>query len=98
MDRSEEWRKWWMETHGKHMPMGGYHPIEGFIYDAFIAGWDAANKQSQFEITYLKEQLLRIGNQQEVLKAAYLAGQMSRPVKTFSGNKPNYVISQETNE
>jgi hypothetical protein len=98
MDRSEAWRKWWMETHGKHMPMGGYHPREGFIHDAFTAGWDAADKQSQIEITHLKEQLLRIGNQQEVLKAAYLAGQMSRPVKTFSGNKPNYVIPQETNE
>jgi len=44
----------------------------------------------------LQQQLLRIGNQQDVLKAAYLAGQMSKPVKTFSGNKPNYVIPQET--
>ena len=47
-------------------------------------------------IVGLQQQLLRIGNQQDVLKAAYLAGQMSKPVKTFSGNKPNYVIPQET--
>ena len=46
-------------------------------------------------IVGLQQQLLRIGNQQDVLKAAYLAGQMSKPVKTFSGNKPNYVIPQE---
>jgi hypothetical protein len=44
MDRSEAWRKWWMETHGKHMPMGGYHPREGFIHDAFTAGWEAHAK------------------------------------------------------
>jgi hypothetical protein len=43
----------------------------------------------------LQQQLLRVGNQQDVLKAAYLAGQMAKPVKTFSGNKPNYVIPQE---
>ena len=77
MDRSEAWRKWWMETHGKHMPMGGYHPIEGFIYDAFIAGWDAADKQSQVEITHLKEQLLRANTNDGAYKAAYLAGQMT---------------------
>jgi len=47
-------------------------------------------------IAGLQQQLLRVGNQQDVLKAAYLAGQMSKPVKTFSGNKPNYVIPQET--
>ena len=49
-------------------------------------------------IAGLQQQLLRVGNQQDVLKAAYLAGQMAKPVKTFSGNKPNYVIPQETNE
>ena len=47
-------------------------------------------------IAGLQQQLLRVGNQQDVLKAAYLAGQMAKPVKTFSGNKPNYVIPQET--
>ena len=47
-------------------------------------------------IVGLQQQLLRVGNQEGVLKAAYLEGQMSKPVKTFSGNKPNYVIPQET--
>jgi len=46
-------------------------------------------------IVGLQQQLLRVGNQEGVLKAAYLEGQMSKPVKTFSGNKPNYVIPQE---
>jgi hypothetical protein len=47
-------------------------------------------------IVGLQQQLLRVGNQEGVLKAAYLEGQMAKPVKTFSGNKPNYVIPQET--
>jgi hypothetical protein len=46
-------------------------------------------------IAGLQQQLLRIGNQQDVLKAAYLAGQMAKPVKTFSGNKPNYTLPTE---
>ena len=46
MDKGEAWRKWWTETHGKNMPMGGYHPREGFIYDAFTAGWEAHAKLS----------------------------------------------------
>lgn len=48
MDKFEAWRKWWMETHGKNMPMGGYHPREGFIYDAFTAGWEARTKYDAF--------------------------------------------------
>ena len=78
MDKSEAWRKWWSETHGKNMPMGGYHPMEGHIYDSFMAGWDAADKQSQSEITYLKEQLLRSNINDCAYKAAYLAGQMAK--------------------
>ena len=42
MKKGEMWKKWWYEAHGKHMPMGGYHPMEGAIYDAWSAGWDAA--------------------------------------------------------
>jgi hypothetical protein len=49
-------------------------------------------------IAGLQQQLLRVGNQEGVLKAAYLEGQMSKPVKTFSGNKPNYVIPPETTD
>ena len=41
MTKGEAWRKWWTETHGKNMPMGGYHPMEGHIHDAFTAGWEA---------------------------------------------------------
>lgn len=42
MEKGEAWRKWWHEKHGRNMPMGGYHPMEGAIYDAWSAGWDAA--------------------------------------------------------
>ena len=41
MTKAEAWRKWWNEKHGKNMTMGGYHPMEGFLHDAFTAGWDA---------------------------------------------------------
>ena len=58
----------------KNMPMGSYHPMEGAIYDAWSAGYEEAEK----EIAYLKAQLLRVGNQEKVIKEAYLAGQMSK--------------------
>ena len=77
MTEAEAWKKWWTETHGQHMPTGGYHPMEGFIYDAFIAGWNAADKQSQAEITHLKEQLMRANTNDGAYKAAFLAGQMT---------------------
>ena len=77
MTEAEAWKKWWTETHGQHMPMGGYHPMEGHAHDAFIAGWDAADKQSQVEITHLKEQLMRANTNDGVYKAAFLAGQMT---------------------
>ena len=44
MTKGEAWRKWWHEKHGKNMPMGGYHPMEGNMYDAFTAGWEAHAK------------------------------------------------------
>jgi len=97
MTKAEAWRKWWSVIH-KTIPAGSYDPREAPMWEAWEAAWEEATKQSQTEITHLKEQLLRVGNQQEVLKAAYLAGQMSRPVKTFFGGKPNYVIPQETKE
>jgi len=40
-NKAEAWRNWWKEKHGNNMPMGGYHPMEGAIYDAFTAGWEA---------------------------------------------------------
>jgi hypothetical protein len=39
--KAKAWREWWQEKHGKNMPMGGYHPMEGNMYDAFTAGWEA---------------------------------------------------------
>ena len=77
MTKGEAWRNWWTETHGKHMPMGGYHPMEGAIYDAWNAGWDVGYEQSQVEITYLKEQLMRANTNDGAYKAAFLAGQMT---------------------
>jgi len=89
------WREWWDSTYGKNATRGGYNPIEGYMYDAWMAGFNEGASTADKEIAHLKAQLLRVGNQHEVLKAAYLAGQMSRPVKTFSGNHPNYVIPPE---
>jgi len=93
---SEAWREWWSIVHGKNTPAGSYNPLEAHMYEAWVAAWDAANEQSQFEINHLKEQLMRANTNDGAYKAAFLAGQMSRPVKTFSGNKPNYVIPPET--
>lgn len=42
MTKSEAWRDWWKKRHGNNQPMGGYHPLEGYMYDAFEAGWNAA--------------------------------------------------------
>jgi hypothetical protein len=93
----QAWRDWWSKTHG-NVPAGSYDPREAHVFEGWSAGWEAAEAQSQLEILHLKAQLLRVGNHEGAYKAAYLAGQMSRPVKTFSGGKPNYVIPQETNE
>ena len=90
------WREWWSNTYGKNATVGTHNPMEGYMYDAWVAGFNEGTSSAEKEISYLKAQLLRVGNQHEVLKAAYLAGQMSRPVKTFSGNHPNYVIPPET--
>jgi len=91
------WRDWWSKVRG-NSPVGSYDPREEHVYKGWSAGWDAAEAQSQLEIMHLKAQLLRVGNHEGVYKAAFLAGQMSRPVKTFSGGTPNYVIPQETKE
>lgn len=93
--KDQAWRDWWSKARG-NAPVGTYDTREEHVYRGWCAGWDAAYAQSQLEIMHLKAQLLRVGNQQDVLKAAYLVGQMSRPVKTFSGGKPNYVIPPET--
>lgn len=77
MTKAEAWKTWWMKQHGQNMPMGAYHPMEGVIYDAWNAGWDAADKQSQVEITHLKEQLMRANTNDGAYKAAFLAGQMT---------------------
>jgi len=91
----QAWREWWSKSHGS-ASVGSYDPREAHVFEGWSAGWEAAEAQSQLEILHLKAQLLRIGNHEGAYKAAFLAGQMSRPVKTFSGGKPNYVIPQET--
>lgn len=93
--KQHAWRDWWSKTHG-NAPAGSYNPLEAHVYEGWSAGWDAAEAQSQLEIMHLKAQLLRVGNHEGAYKAAYLAGQMSKQVKTFSGGKPNYVIPPET--
>lgn len=81
MLRGEAWREWWMKHHGQTMTMGGYHPMEGHMYDAWNAGYDVAMAQSQTEINYLKEQLMRANTNDGAYKAAFLAGQMSKDKK-----------------
>jgi hypothetical protein len=74
---SEAWREWWSITHGKNTPAGSYNPLEAHMYEAWMAAWDAADKQSQSEITHLKEQLMRANTNDGAYKAAFLAGQMA---------------------
>jgi len=74
--KDQAWKDWWSKARGD-APVGSYDPREEHIYKGWSAGWEAAEVQSQLEIMHLKAQLLRVGNQQDVLKAAYLAGQMS---------------------
>jgi hypothetical protein len=93
----QQWREWWSKARGS-ASVGTHDTREALVFDGWSAGWDAAEAQSQLEIMHLKAQLLRIGNHEGAYKAAYLAGQMSKQVKTFSGGKPNYVIPPETPE
>jgi hypothetical protein len=83
--KGEAWQKWWKENHGNNMPMGSYHPMEGHMYEAFEAGWDIAAIKSQAEILHLKEQLLRVGNQEKLVKEAYLTGQMAAAKEKDNG-------------
>lgn len=48
MTKGEAWREWWYKKHGKNQPMGSYHPMEGYIYEAWSDGWDAClNKDEE---------------------------------------------------
>jgi hypothetical protein len=51
--------------------------MEGAIYDAWDAGYEAGITQCEKEINYLKAQLMRANTNDGVYKAAYLAGQLS---------------------
>jgi hypothetical protein len=73
---TEAWREWWSIVRGA-APAGSYIPQEDSMYKAWEAAWDAADKQSQIEITYLKEQLMRANTNDGAYKAAFLAGQMA---------------------
>jgi len=76
MNKAEAWREWWAKIH-KTVPAGSYTPREAYMYEAWNAAWDAADKQSQIEITHLKEQLMRANTNDGAYKAAFLAGQMA---------------------
>jgi len=74
----KSWQEWWGSTYGNNATAGGYNPIEGYMYDAWSAGFQAGALNSEKEIAHLKAQLLRVGNQEKVVKEAFLAGQMAR--------------------
>jgi len=76
MTKTEAWRKWWSVIH-KTVPAGSYDPREAPMWNAWEAAWEEATKQSQVEITYLKEQLMRANTHDGAYKAAFLAGQMA---------------------
>jgi hypothetical protein len=76
MNKAEAWRKWWSVIQ-KTAPAGSYDPREAPMWDAWGAAWEEANKQSQAEITHLKEQLMRANTNDGAYKAAFLAGQMA---------------------
>jgi hypothetical protein len=76
MNKTEAWRKWWSVIH-KTAPAESYDPREANMWSAWEAAWDEATKQSQAEITYLKEQLMRSNTHDGAYKAAFLAGQMA---------------------
>ena len=76
MNKTEAWREWWAKIH-KTVPAGSYDPREAYMYEAWDAAWDAADKQSQIEINHLKEQLMRANTNDGAYKAAFLAGQMA---------------------
>jgi hypothetical protein len=69
----------WLAYKADALPsaVGSYDPKEAIMYDSFCAGWDAASAHVSKEIAYLKAQLLLVGNQEKVVKEAYLAGQAS---------------------
>jgi hypothetical protein len=75
-DKNKLWREWWVKTHG-NTPAGSYDPREANMWEAWNAAWEEANKQSQVEITHLKEQLMRANTNDGAYKAAFLAGQMA---------------------
>ena len=74
---NEAWQKWWSTLRHEKTPVGSYNPLEDSMYQAWIAGWQAANEQSQAEITHLKGQLMRANTNDGAYKAAFLAGQMT---------------------
>jgi hypothetical protein len=76
MTKAEAWRKWWSVIH-KTIPAGSYDPREAPMWEAWEAAWEEATKQSQTEITHLKEQLMRSNTHDGAYKAAFLAGQMA---------------------
>jgi len=75
---NEAWQKWWATLRHEKTPVGSYNPLEDSMYQAWIAGWQAAQSHANKEITHLKEQLMRANTNDGAYKAAFLAGQMSK--------------------
>jgi hypothetical protein len=47
-ESAQAWRDWWAVIHGKNTPAGSYNPLEAHMHQAFMAGWDAAQKGTRF--------------------------------------------------
>jgi len=45
-NKGQAWQQWWYNTRGRFMVAGGAHPMEHALYDAFIAGWEYAKRNS----------------------------------------------------
>ena len=71
------WQDWWESTYGKNATVGGYNPMESYMHDAWMAGFNEGKSNADKEITHLKEQLMRANTNDGVYKAAFLAGQMT---------------------
>jgi hypothetical protein len=41
-DKNKLWREWWAEKFSKNKPVGVYNPLEGHMWEAWNAGWEAA--------------------------------------------------------
>ena len=71
------WQDWWESTYGKNATVVGYNPMESYMRDAWMAGFNEGKSNADKEITHLKAQLMRANTNDGAYKAAFLAGQMT---------------------